>query len=143
MLLDGTFGTNKYKFCLSTLMVINDKNKAIPVAWMIHSSQSEQSMKLMLDKLAVHMGEDFKPSVVIVDDAQAEINAVKHGIWCGHADTRKEKEHISVTAWASFVAPRFIITAPSTEPSHICVHITGASGDARSSSVCGTSSAPG
>jgi hypothetical protein len=82
ILLDGTFGTNKYKFCLSTLMVVDDFGHGIPVGWLIHSSMSEASMLTMLDSLATRMGEGFTPSVVIVDDAQAEINAVKHGIWC-------------------------------------------------------------
>lgn len=83
-MLDGTFGTNKYKFCLSTLMVITEKNKAIPVGWLIHSSLSGQSMQRMLDALARHMGEHtFCPSVVIVDDSQAEINALEDdSIWC-------------------------------------------------------------
>ena len=105
VLLDGTFGTNKYKFCLSTLMVINKDNKAIPVAWLIHSRQSEQSMALMLDKLADHMGEGFTPSVVIVDDAQAEINAVKNGIWCGReAEKGGGREHTAAQISARFGA---------------------------------------
>ena len=31
ILVDGTHGTNKYKFCLTTVMVIDDNNRAIPV----------------------------------------------------------------------------------------------------------------
>ena len=84
-------------------MVITKENRAIPVAWLIHSSQSEQSVAVMLDKLAEHMGEGFTPSVVIVDDAQAEINAVKNGIWCGsEAGWEKKGTHSAMgTAFCS------------------------------------------
>jgi hypothetical protein len=65
-------------------MVITGKNTAIPVGWMIHSSLSGLSIQLMLDALARHMGEHtFCPSVVIIDDSQAEINALEvDSIWC-------------------------------------------------------------
>jgi hypothetical protein len=80
--MDGTHGTNKYKFCLTTLMVIDGDGHGIPVGWMIHSSQSEESLFTMLEALAEHMGPTYKPSVIIVDDAMAEINAIKRCRWC-------------------------------------------------------------
>lgn len=84
LLMDGTHGTNKYKFCLTTLMVIHKvTGHGIPVGWLIHSSQSEESLTIMLNAMADRMGDAFQPSVIIVDDAQAEINAIKGCKWCG------------------------------------------------------------
>ena len=62
-------------------MVIDEKGHGLPVGWLIHSNGTEATMLTMLDKVAGAMGDDFTPSVVIVDDAQAEINAVRYGVW--------------------------------------------------------------
>ena len=82
ILVDGTHGTNKYKFCLTTVMVIDDHNRAIPVAFFIHSRQSEDVLTNFFNLLADELGGDFRPSVAIVDDAIAEINALQNSKWC-------------------------------------------------------------
>ncbi len=83
MLMDGTFGTNKYKFHLTTLMVIDDENHGVPVAFIIHSNASADTMVKALDAFAEAVGVENRPSVVIMDDAAAEISAVKASKWCG------------------------------------------------------------
>lgn len=82
ILVDGTHGTNKYKFCLTSVLVIDENNKAIPVAFFIHSRQSEDVLRRFFDTLAEELGADFCPSVAIVDDAIAEINALEGSRWC-------------------------------------------------------------
>ena len=52
ILVDGTHGTNKYKFCLTTIIVIDEHNKAIPVAFFIHSRQSDDVLAAFFDTLA-------------------------------------------------------------------------------------------
>ena len=82
ILVDGTHGTNKYKFCLTTVMVIDsNKNKAIPVAFFIHSRSTEEVLREFFDSLARSLGDDFCPSIAIVDDAIAEINALQGSLW--------------------------------------------------------------
>lgn len=81
ILVDGTHGTNKYKFCLTTVMVIDDHNRAIPVAFFLHSSQSELVLNTFFNRLAEELGSDFRPAVAIVDDAIAEINALQNSTW--------------------------------------------------------------
>ena len=87
LLVDATFGTNKYKFALTTGMVLTGTGEGIPVFWVIHSSSTEAVLKMALDEVAKRMDRDgeYKPSVVIIDDCQAEINAVKNGVWCANA----------------------------------------------------------
>lgn len=80
--MDGTFGTNKYKFHLTTLMVIDDQNHGIPVAFILHSNASADTMVKALDAFAEQVGVENGPSVVIMDDAAAEISAVKASKWC-------------------------------------------------------------
>ena len=81
MLMDGTFGTNKWKFALTTIMVVNDQNHGVPVAFFVHSSQSADTIKRCLEALANRLGEDFRPSVMVIDDAAAEIAAVRESVW--------------------------------------------------------------
>ena len=80
--MDATFGTNKWKFALTTFMVVDEHKHGIPVCWMIHSSAKTETLLTCLDKIADHMGADFCPSVVIVDDCTAEINALRACKWC-------------------------------------------------------------
>ena len=81
MLMDGTFGTNKWKFCLTTMMVVTPENHGIPVAFFIHSSQTSAVMTQCLDALARHVGAAQRPAVVVVDDAAAEIAAIEESVW--------------------------------------------------------------
>jgi hypothetical protein len=82
VLMDGTFGTNKWKFALTTIMVVNDQNHGVPVAFFVHSSQSADTIKRCLEALATRLGDGFMPSVMVIDDAAAEIAAVRESVWC-------------------------------------------------------------
>jgi hypothetical protein len=81
--MDATAGTNKYKFALSTIMVFVPDGPALPVAWLLHSSNSEATLLQAVNALAERLGPRFTPSVVLLDDALAEINAIKKSAWCG------------------------------------------------------------
>jgi hypothetical protein len=87
--MDGTSGTNKWKYCLTTLMVITKSGFGIPVAWIIHSSNSAQTMGKALDALGAVMGAEFRPSVMIIDDAAAEISAVQGSNWYARTGGRR------------------------------------------------------
>ena len=84
VLMDGTNGVVKWKYALTTLMVITKSGFGIPVAWIVHSSNSAETIRKALDALATKMGPDFQPSVMIIDDAAAEIAAVQDSQWCAH-----------------------------------------------------------
>ena len=81
VLMDGTFGTNKWKFALTTIMVVNDQGHGVPVAFFVHSSQSAATIQSCLEALADRLGAD-RPSVMVIDDAAAEIAAVRESVWC-------------------------------------------------------------
>ena len=61
-------------------MVFDEWRNGIPVAWFITSSSKEEDLTPVLaalkDKIVAAMP-DWKPSSIIVDNAQAEINALQ------------------------------------------------------------------
>lgn len=63
--MDLTRGHNKYKFCLSTVMVVDENNPANPVVFFIHSSQSEDVLTNFFDTLAQDLGPASPPPVSI------------------------------------------------------------------------------
>lgn len=81
VLMDATNSTNKWKFALTTLLVITDAGFGIPVAWIIHSNNEAETLQKALDALDKRMGESFQPSVMIIDDAVAEIKAIQACAW--------------------------------------------------------------
>ena len=85
--MDATFGTNRYKFALTTIFVFDGK-KGIPIAWAIHSSETAETVLKILDILAEKLGgkDNFLPARVLIDDAAAEVSAVKQSLW-GRAGT--------------------------------------------------------
>ena len=87
--MDGTFGTNKYKYHLTTLMVVDDHNHGVPVGWILHSNASAQTIKKALNALADNVGMEYRPAIVVMDDAIGEINAVEASKWyaCVRANT--------------------------------------------------------
>ena len=89
VLMDATNGVNKHKYALTTLMVITRSGFGIPVAWIVHSSNSAETVKRALDALGAKMGADFLPSVMIIDDAAAEIAAVQESVWCARGRPRQ------------------------------------------------------
>ena len=50
--MDATASTNKHKFALTTMMVFVPDGPALPVAWLLHSSNSEATL-LHLERAAV------------------------------------------------------------------------------------------
>lgn len=87
--MDGTNGVNKHKYALTTLMVITKSGFGIPVAWIIHSSNSAETIGKALGAVAAEMGDQFTPSVVLIDDAAAEISAVQQSEWCASAHVQR------------------------------------------------------
>lgn len=81
LLMDATSSTNKWKYSLTTLLVITDAGFGIPVAWVIHSNDEADTLQRALDALAAKMGEQFQPSVMIIDNAAAEIKAIEACAW--------------------------------------------------------------
>ena len=61
--------------------MVDENGHGIPVFWIIHSSSKEETLTQSFDAVAKRMGPDFKPSVIIVDDCQAEINAIRGCQW--------------------------------------------------------------
>ena len=83
--MDATASTNKHKFALTTMMVFVPDGPALPVAWLLHSSNSEATLLLAVNSFAERMGPQFTPTVVLLDDAIAEINAIHRSLWCAPA----------------------------------------------------------
>lgn len=49
VLLDATGGTNKYGYQVSSLVVVDDFREAVPVAFMISSSQDAKEVQLLME----------------------------------------------------------------------------------------------
>ena len=81
LLMDATFGTNTWRYPLTTFMAIDEEGKGYPVAWALHSGEDKNTYLLILDKLAERMGPEFCPSVLLIDDSCAEIAAFQSSIW--------------------------------------------------------------
>ena len=48
VLIDSSFGTNKYGFSLFTLMVVDEHNNGFPAAWFIVSNEKEETIATAL-----------------------------------------------------------------------------------------------
>jgi len=84
IMIDATFGTNKWKFPLTTFMVVDENNHGVPVAWAIHSAEDSGTILHCFDALAIktkEMKPNFVPREVLIDDAAAEILAQTNSIW--------------------------------------------------------------
>jgi hypothetical protein len=142
VLMDGTFGTNKWKFHLTTLMVVDDNNHGVPVGWILHSNASAQTLKKALDALADNVGMENRPAVVVMDDAIGEIKAVEASKWCV-SGTLTDVGRRALAARAgtrnaanSFTASMHALTGPCAARAHrgqagtrifLCVwHVKGA-----------------
>lgn len=42
---DATHGTQKYKFLLVTVLIVNDFGKGVPVAWLVTTNETEIMLK--------------------------------------------------------------------------------------------------
>ncbi|MCO5581493.1 hypothetical protein L7F22_035378, partial [Adiantum nelumboides] len=84
--MDATFGTNKYKFMgllwlfyLYTMLVFDSHCNGVPIAWVITSSTTFESICTWMTCFRDHMLDHYKswePRAFMVDDAEQEINAL-------------------------------------------------------------------
>eukprot|EP01018_Ginkgo_biloba_P033644 Gb_32486 [translate_table: standard] len=84
---DSTFGTNKLKYPLFTLIVFDTHQNRVPVAWIISSSSSANDIQNWMEKLQSRIHEvdpAWKPSAFMVDAVVAEINAIRYDVFGCH-----------------------------------------------------------
>lgn len=81
VIMDATFGTNHWRFSLTTFMILDEERKGYPVAWALHSNEDKNTLEIILNELAEQLGPDFYPSVLLIDDALAEIAAFESCTW--------------------------------------------------------------
>ena len=73
--MDATHGTNIPGYLLWSLLVFDDWNNGILVAWVLTSKSSEEDLTMLLEPLQRHIDKNmpiFLPSCFLTDDA-AEI----------------------------------------------------------------------
>lgn len=78
--MNSTLGANQYKFYLHTLMVFDQHQNAIPVAWIITSSCCGTTVKHWLQELhnrAILMNSEWKPNAFAIDDAAVDVEAIR------------------------------------------------------------------
>ena len=68
------------QFPLATLMVMDPHLNGIPVVWALTGAKGEREeyMVKWMSKLKQLMGPEWRPSCFIVDDCDAEINAIRY-----------------------------------------------------------------
>eukprot|EP01018_Ginkgo_biloba_P006876 Gb_03544 [translate_table: standard] len=82
---NSTFGTNKLKYPLFTLIVFDTHQNGVHVAWIISSSSSTNDIQNWIEKLwsRIHdVDATWRPSAFMVDDVIAEINAISDVFGC-------------------------------------------------------------
>eukprot|EP01018_Ginkgo_biloba_P014682 Gb_01301 [translate_table: standard] len=82
---DSTFGTNKLKYPLFTLIVFNTHKNDVTITWIISSSSSTNDIQNWMEKLWSRIHEidpTWRPSAFIVDVVVAEINAISDVFGC-------------------------------------------------------------
>ena len=71
---DATHGTNSYDFQLITVLVIDDYDEDIPVAWLISNKESADVLSVFFESIRERCG-DVKTEIFMSDDAEAYHNA--------------------------------------------------------------------
>eukprot|EP01018_Ginkgo_biloba_P023862 Gb_15783 [translate_table: standard] len=82
---DSTFGTNKLKYHLFTLIVFDTHHNGVPVAWIISSSSLANDIQNWMEKLRCRIHKvdpTWRPSDFMLDDATAEINTISDVFGC-------------------------------------------------------------
>ncbi|XP_047338316.1 uncharacterized protein LOC124941968 [Impatiens glandulifera] len=82
---DSTFGIKRLKYPLSTVLVFDSRQHALPVAWVITRSVAKLDvskwMKALVDRVrAAEPG--WKPNGFLIDDAAAEIEPIRDVFSC-------------------------------------------------------------
>ena len=71
---DATHGTTAYDFQLITVLIIDDYDEGIPVAWLISNKESADVLRVFFSSLRDRCG-DVKTETFMSDDAEAYHNA--------------------------------------------------------------------
>ena len=71
---DATHGTNVYDFQLITVLVIDDYDEGIPVAWLISNKESADILRVFFARIRERCG-DVKTEIFMSDDTEAYHNA--------------------------------------------------------------------
>eukprot|EP01018_Ginkgo_biloba_P023647 Gb_16296 [translate_table: standard] len=79
---DSTFGTNKLKYPLFTLLAFDTHQNGLPVANLIKSTSDIQSWMEKLRSRIYEMDPTWRPSSFMVDDVAAKINAISDVFGC-------------------------------------------------------------
>ncbi|XP_068652828.1 uncharacterized protein [Aristolochia californica] len=83
--LHSTFGSNRLRYPLCTLLVFDLSQTAIPVAWIIASSSNNQGMDRWLGPLVDRVRTKdprWRPHALIVDDPYLEISLIRDTFQC-------------------------------------------------------------
>lgn len=78
--MNSTLGTSQYKYHVYTVLVFDQHQSCIPVAWAITSSSCASTTKQWLQELytrVVMKSPEWRPSAFVVDDAATEIEAIR------------------------------------------------------------------
>lgn len=78
--MDATFGTNVESYHLKMVMVVDNFHNGLPIAWILTSQEREEDLILWMQALkerAISMVPTWKPSSFIVDDQEAQTNAIR------------------------------------------------------------------
>ncbi|PRQ35778.1 putative Zinc finger, SWIM-type [Rosa chinensis] len=82
---DSRFGTNKLKYPVHSLLVFNQDNKAIPVAWIVSpkfaSSDTHKWMRALYNRVQTK-DPSWKLAGFIVDDPQADVHTIRDVFQC-------------------------------------------------------------
>eukprot|EP01018_Ginkgo_biloba_P020812 Gb_00203 [translate_table: standard] len=82
---DSTFGTNKLRYPLFTLIVFDTHQNGVPIAWIISSSSLANDIQNWMEKLQFRIHEVdpmWSPSAFMVDDVVTTINAISDFFGC-------------------------------------------------------------
>jgi hypothetical protein len=92
LFMDATHGTVKYGYKLVTVLVMDQMNKGVPVAWAIVEHERTvdytkflQVLKDEILRKAADADKEWQPSCMLTDDAEAEHAATRcatHAVYC-------------------------------------------------------------
>ncbi|XP_076436126.1 uncharacterized protein LOC143275736 [Babylonia areolata] len=84
--IDSTHGTTQYTYLLTTVLVLDDYQEAIPVAWAISNKEDAKTLKLFFSAIKNACGQSLAPQVFMSDLANNFYNA-----WCEAFEQAPEK----------------------------------------------------
>ncbi|GLJ55025.1 hypothetical protein SUGI_1181210 [Cryptomeria japonica] len=83
--MDSTFSTNKYGYQLYSLLVFDEQEVDVPIAWAISSRNKVEDVNEWLAevyKRGKQCKEDWHVNTFMIDDASAEIEAIRLSFGC-------------------------------------------------------------